>query len=137
MSNVAAPLTLIEVCFPDCTQKVIRAWGQVLVTAGTKYVTGGIPMGLIKFADDRTVDFNGFLRCDVWDEEVQSPTNYITYHYSPVGDVLQAYIGGTEVANGTTFPLGTSPIDPDKPETQTEAVLLMFEASWDRTTVRG
>src|ERR1035437_1844395 len=52
MSSVQASLTLIEVCFPDITQKVLRGWGQVLVSPGA-YVTGGLPMGLIAWEDAR------------------------------------------------------------------------------------
>ena len=93
-------------------------------------------MGLIEFADERTVDFNGFLRCDVWNEEVV--TTLYQYHYSPVGDVLQVFTAaGVELASGTAFPIVETAVDPDKPVTQTETDLLMFEASWDRTTVRG
>jgi hypothetical protein len=96
-------------------------------------------MGLIAWADARTVDFNGFLRCDVWDEEVQGAAGLIRYHYNPVTDTLQVFTAaGVEVASGVAVPVGLdTPVDPDKPMTQTEALLLMFEASWDRTTVRG
>src|ERR1035437_7002527 len=88
-SSVNASLGLIEVCFPDITGKVIRGWGQVVITAGG-YVTGGLAMGLIAWLDGRTVDFNGFLRCDVWDEEVQLNGLY-RYHYNPVTDTLQIF----------------------------------------------
>jgi hypothetical protein len=94
-------------------------------------------MGLIKWADDRTCDFNGFLRCEVWDEEVQT-AGLVRYHYNPVTDTLQFFTpAGVELASGTAVPVVDTPVDPDKPMTQTEGALLMFEASWDRTTVRG
>jgi len=134
MSSVIASLTLVEICHPDITGKVLRSWGQVLVTPGT-YVIGGVPMGLIQYADARTVDFNGFLRCEVWDEEAVS-TLY-DYHYSPVTDKLQVFLAGVELASGTAFPITETAVNPDQPMTQTETNLLMFEASWDRTTVRG
>src|ERR1019366_224528 len=135
MSSVVASLTLVEVCFPDCTQKTIRGWGQVVVAAGT-YVTGGLAMGLIAWLDARTVDFNGFLRCDVWDEEVI--TALYRYHYNPVTDTLQIFTAaGVELASGAAVPIVDTQINPDAPMTQTEGNLLMFEVSVDRTTVRG
>jgi hypothetical protein len=136
MSSVTAVLGLQEVCFPDITGKVLRAWGQVLINTPGAYVTGGLPMGLIKFADDRTVDFNGFLRCEVWDEEVQT-VGLVRYHYNPVTDTLQVFTpAGVEIAAGTALPI-TSAINVDGPMTQVDPALIMFEASWDRTTVRG
>jgi hypothetical protein len=135
-SSVNASLTLIEVCFPDITGKVIRGWGQVLVTAGG-YITGGLPMGLIAWLDGRTVDFNGYLRCEVWDEEVQLSGLY-RYHYSPVSDTLQIFTpAGVELASGVSVPIVDTQINVDKSVMQTETNLLMFEASVDRTTVRG
>ena len=135
MSSVSSTITLVEVCFPDCTQKVIRGWGQVVISAGT-YVTGGIPMGLVAWADQRTVDFNGFLRCDVWDEEVI--TTLYHYHYSPVTDTLQIFTAaGVELASGATVPISDSTVNVDQTTGYTGTNLLMFEASWDRTTVRG
>ena len=135
-ASVNASLTLVEVCFPDCTQKTIRGWGQVVVTAGG-YISGGLPMGLIQFLDNRTCDFNGFLRCDVWDEEVQT-AGLTRYHYSPVNDTLQIFTpAGVELASGAAVPIVDTQINPDAPMTQTEGNLLMFEVSVDRTTVRG
>jgi len=123
MSSVTSQITLTEVCFPDITGKVQRAWGLITFSPGS-YVTGGLVMGLMRFADDRTVDFNGFLRCRVWNEDVV--TTLYSYHYSPVGDVLQIFDNtGAELASGSAIP----------------ALILaddtLFEASWDRTTVRG
>ena len=135
MSSVVASLTLVEVCFPDITGKVIRGWGQVVVAAGT-YVTGGLAMGLIAWLDARTVDFNGFLRCDVWDEEVI--TTLYRYHYNPVTDALQIFTAaGVELASGVAVPIVDSAINVDQPTSYTGTNLLMFEVSVDRTTVRG
>ena len=125
MSSVISKITLSELCFPDITGKVIRGWGQVSFSAGS-YITGGLAMGLLQWADARTVDFNGFLRCRVYGEDVVTATvGGVTYHYSPVGDVLQIIIGGVELASGAAIP----------------AVVLndtvLFEASWNRTTVLG
>ena len=136
MASVNASLSLVEICFPDCAQKVIRGWGQVLVSPGG-YVTGGLPMGLIQWLDQRTVDFAGFLRCDVWDEEVQTAGLY-QYHYSPVNDSLQIFTpAGAELASGASVPIVDTPVNPDQPMTQTEGNLLLFEVSVDRTCVRG
>ena len=125
MSSVISKITLSELCHPDITGKVLRSWGQVSFSAGS-YTTGGLAMGLLQWADARTVDFNGFLRCRVYGEDVVTATvGGVTYHYSPVGDVLQIIIGGVELASGAAIP----------------AVVLndtvLFEASWNRTTVLG
>ena len=127
-SSVTPTITLSELCFPDITGKAIKAWGMVTLTPGG-YITGGIPMGLVAFADARTVDFNGFLDCTVYGEEpligVEAGTSY-TYHYSPVGDVLQIFgANGSELTQSQTIPLAVL------------ADVLLFEATWDRTSVRG
>ena len=124
MSQILPVITLTELTFPDISGKVLRAYGTVAFTAGDAYVTGGVPFGLIAFADARTVDFNGFLRCEVWDESVQGATVY-TFRYSPFGDVLQIYANGVELANNSALPAALF--------TDT----LLFEAAWDRTTTRG
>ena len=125
MSSVVSTVTLSELCFPDITGKTIKAWGQVTFAAGT-YTTGGISFGLVQFADARTVDFNGFLQCTVYGEDViTNSVGGYQYHYSPVGDVLQILQNGTELASGAAIPA---------------AVLndtVLFEATWNRTTVLG
>ena len=119
-----ATIILSEICHPDITGKTLRSWGLVTFLTGA-YTTGGIAMGLMQYLDVRTVDFNGFLSCDVWGEEVTGAALY-EYHYSPVGDVLQIFnANGTELANGTQIPaLILSDI-------------VLFEVTVDRTSVRG
>ena len=96
-------------------------------------------MGLLTFADQRTIDFNGFLRCDVWDEE--QVTTLYDYHYSPANDTLQIFLAGVEYTNGAAINLTDPAIGPDAPLQTSPIVpqtnLLMFEATFDRTTVRG
>jgi hypothetical protein len=125
MSSVTGLITLTELCFPDITGKTLQAWGQVIFSAGT-YVAGGLVMGLLQYADTRTVDFNGFLRCTAWGEDVITATvGGYEYHYSPVGDVLQITLNGVELVAGTPLPA---------------AVLndtVLFLAVWNRTTVLG
>jgi hypothetical protein len=125
MSSVNSGIVLSELCFPDITGKTIRAWGQVNFTPGA-YVLGGLIMGLLAYADQRTIDFQGFLRCEVFGEDVVTATvGGYTYHYSPVGDVLQITLNGVELLPGVAIPA---------------AVLndtVLFMATWDRTTVRG
>lgn len=125
MSSVTSVVTLTEQCFPDITGKTIGAWGLVSFATGA-YVTGGIPFGLITFADARTIDFNGFLKCDVWGEDpITASVGGYSYHYSPAGDVLQLLLNGTEVTNGAAIPA---------------AVLndtVLFHATWNRTVVLG
>lgn len=124
-SNAARIGSLSELCFPDITGKVIRAWGLVNLSAGG-YTVGGIPFGLFNFLDVRTVDVNAFLKCDVYGEEpLNTTTAGITYHYSPQNDALQIFFGGVEFGALQTLPTGIL------------ADVLLFEASVDRTTVRG
>ncbi len=83
-------------------------------------------MGLLAFADARTVDYNGFLRCEVWGEDViTASVGGYQFHYSPVGDVLQILLNGTELSNGSAIPVNVL------------NDTVMFEAAWDRTTARG
>ena len=126
MSSVTSTITLSELCFPDCTQKVIRGWGQVNFSSGT-YTSGGLTMGLLAFLDARTVDFNGFLRCVVYGEDVVTASvGGYQYHYSPVGDVLQIITAaGVELANGAAIPA------------QVLNDTVLFEVSVNRTTVLG
>jgi hypothetical protein len=122
-SNTAS-IVLSEVCFPDITGKTIRSWGLVTFISGG-YTTGGLNMGLYNFLDVRTVDFNGFLKCDVWGEEPTGAALY-EYHYSPVGDVLQIFnANGTELSSGVAIP------------TAVLVDIVLFEATVDRTSVRG
>ena len=122
-SSSKASIILSEICHPDCTGKTLRSWGLVTFVSGG-YTTGGIPMGLTTYLDVRTVDFYGFLKCDVWDEEPMG-TLY-DYHYSPVGDVLQIFNpNGTELSNNQTLP------------TEVLVDVTLFEVTVDRTSVRG
>jgi hypothetical protein len=133
-------ITLSELTFPDITGKTIKIWGQVIISPGT-YTVGGLPMGLINFADGRTVDFNAFLRCEVWDEEPQNSGNLgYVYVYSPVGDVLQIFhFNGTELVNGETINLVDPALNPDAPVPTSPhaANTILFEATFDRTGARG
>jgi Ice-binding-like len=125
-SSIPATVTLSELCHPDITGKTLRSWGLVTVSPGG-YIVGGIPFGLMNFWDVRTVDFNGFLRCEVYGEEIVTNiigTSY-TYHYSPVNDALQIFNNGVELGATQTIPLAIL------------ADVLLFEATCDRTTVRG
>jgi hypothetical protein len=125
MSSVTSTITLSELCFPDIRGKSIVAWGQVNFTAGS-YITGGLPMGLVQFADARTIDFNGFLRCEAYGEDVVTATvGGYSYHYSPVTDTLQITINGVELASGAAIP------------SQVLLDTVLFEATWNRTTVLG
>lgn len=128
LSSVSATIGLkglSELCFPDITGKVIRAWGLVTITPGG-YTVGGIPFGLMAFLDVRTVDFNAFLKCDVYGEApLNSVTQGISYHYSPTTDTLQILFNGTELLAGQTVPASVL-LD-----------TLLFEAWVNRTTVVG
>jgi len=126
MSLITSVVSLSEICFPDITGKTIRAWGQVTFTPGT-YTTGGLVMGLLAYLDQRTVDFNGFLRCEIFGEDVVTATvggGYV-YHYSPVGDVIQITLNGVELAAGAAIPAAVL------------ADTLLFLVTVNRTTVLG
>jgi hypothetical protein len=126
-SSTASTITLSELCFPDITGKTIKAWGIVTFSPGG-YTVGGIPMGLMLFADQRTVDFNGFLRCEVFGEDVVVPllVGGYQYHYSPVNDALQIFTpAGVELTASQIMPV------------QVLSDLVLFEATWNRTTVLG
>ena len=83
-------------------------------------------MGLLAYADARTVDFNGFLRCEVFGEDVVTGSvGGYTFHYSPVGDVLQILLNGVELGNGVAIP------------NQVLNDTNLFLATWNRTTVLG
>ena len=137
MASRTAIVQLIEFTFPDITGRTIKIWGQVALSAGN-YVTGGLPFGLLAFADARTVDFNGFLRCEVWDEEpLTAATGGLTYQYSPVTDTLQIFNKGVELAQDTVIPITDPSVNPDSAPFETQTDLLLFEATFDRTVVRG
>lgn len=139
MASKTAIVQLLEFTFPDVTSKTISIWGQVAISTGN-YLTGGIPFGLIAFADARTVDFNGFLQCTVWDEEpLTSTTGQWQYHYSPTTDTLQIFstVTGLEMANNTPLPITDPSVNVDSAPFETQADLLMFSAVFDRTSVRG
>jgi len=125
MSNIVAGISLQELCFPDITGKTIGAWGTVLFGYGLNYTTGGIPMGLVAFADVRTVDFNGFLECRVFDETAVSGTLY-TFRYVPSTDKLQIFAAGTELSNGAVLPTALL-VDSS----------VIFHAVWNRTVTLG
>jgi hypothetical protein len=122
-SGISAAI-LSEICHPDITGKTLRSWGLVSFEFGS-YTRGGIAMGLMQYLDVRTVDFNGFLKCDVWGEEPVGVPLY-EYHYSPVGDVLQIFnANGTELTNGSQVPASVL------------SDIVLFEVTVDRTSVRG
>jgi len=134
MSNIVPGVTLTELCFPDITGKTIKAWGSLAFGYGLNYTKGGIPMGLLQFADVRTVDFSGFLLCEIWDESVQaqdaSGTLY-SFYYVPATDKLQIFSQTAsadlaELANGAALPTYLL----------TDANII-FQATWNRTTVLG
>jgi hypothetical protein len=127
MSSVISTISLTTLCFPDITQSTIQSWGQVNFSTGT-YTTGGLAMGLVAYADARTIDFNGFLRCVVWGEDVQTSSvgGDYQYHYSPVTDTLQILSAtGVELASGTSIPAAVL------------ADTVLFLATWNRTTTLG
>src|SRR6185295_6552041 len=122
------PITYTELCFPDITGKTIRA--HVLVTfTGGAYVSGGIPANLLKFADVRTVDFNGFLRAEFYGENPYNQVSGVgayTFYYSPVTDTLQIFrtTTGVELTAGAALPAGIL------------SDTVLAEITWDRTTTR-
>ena len=127
MSSVTSTITLSELCFPDITGRTIKAWAQLTFSAGT-YLAGGLAVGLLLFADARTVDFNGFLQCNIGNETLLGPgAKDYTFRYIPSTDTLQIIDNttGLEIVGGVTVP----------------SVVLnstyILEATWNRTTTLG
>jgi hypothetical protein len=108
MSDIIAGVSLSILDFPDITSSTTKFWLSVALGYGLNYTTGGIPFGLIALADSKTVNFDGFLRCDVYDEAVAGSTFY-TFRYVPTTDSLQIFQTNsagatTELANGAVLP---------------------------------
>lgn len=87
-------------------------------------------MGLLAFADANTVNADGFLYAEVWDENVQGSTVY-SFYYVPATDRLQIFSQTsssdlTELANGAVLPTYLL----------TDASILI-EALWNRTEFNG
>lgn len=103
MSDIIAGVSLSILDFPDITSSTTKFWLSVALGYGLNYTTGGIPFGLIALADSKTVNFDGFLRCDVFDEAAAGATVY-TFRYVPATDTLQIFGNGTELSNGAVLP---------------------------------
>lgn len=125
MSNIVPGVTLGVLCFPDITGATLKAWGTVSLGYGLNYTTGGIPFGLLAFADARTINFNGFLRCEVFDEAAAGAVVY-TFRYVSATDTLQIFSNGSELANGAVLPTALL----------TDSSIL-FEATFNRTEFNG
>ena len=72
---------------------------------GLNYTTGGIPLGLVAFADARTVDFNGFLSAQYTMNLLKE--HPIQFHYIPSTDTLQIYSSThlrNRLTNGAALP---------------------------------
>ena len=103
MSDLIAGVSLSILDFPDITSSTTKFWLSVALGYGLNYTTGGIPFGLIALADSKTVNFDGFLRCDVFDEAAAGATVY-TFRYVAATDTLQIFSNGTELSNGAVLP---------------------------------
>jgi hypothetical protein len=103
MSDIIAGISLSILNFPDITSSTTKFWLSVALGYGLNYTTGGIPFGLIALADSKTVNFDGFLRCDVFDEAAAGATVY-TFRYVAATDTLQIFSNGTELSNGAVLP---------------------------------
>ena len=125
MSSIAPDVALTILCFPDITGATLKMWGTVTFSGGYTYTTGGIPFGLLALADSKTVNVNGFLRCEVFDEEVAGATVY-TFRYVVATDSLQIFANGTELVNGAAVPAALI----------ADSVVL-FEATFNRTEMLG
>lgn len=121
MASVISSAVLTVLCFPDITGATIGAYLSVAFTIGT-YKTGGIPMGLVAFADSVTVDFNGFLVCTIVSETSDASSAIYTFKYLPSSDLVQIFSDGTELANGATVNITDS---------------VVANPVWNRTTTLG
>jgi hypothetical protein len=125
MSNIVPGVSLSVLCFPDVSSSTSRIWGTVTLGYGLNYTTGGIPFGLLKLADSLTVNADGFLRCEVFDEAAAGATLY-TFRYVVATDTLQIFSNGTELSNGAVLPTAIL----------TDSSIL-FEATYNRTEMLG
>jgi hypothetical protein len=122
MSSAVSSVTLTQLCFPDITGATLGAYLSVSFGAGT-YTTGGIPMGLVLYADQRTIDFNNFLVCAFYDETSSDSSGVVySFRYIPTTDSVQIFSNGTELASGASVAI-------------TDSVLA--HAVWNRTTTLG
>ena len=117
MSDIIPGVSLSLLCFPDITGATQNIWGTVAFGYGLNYTTGGIPFGLMALADSLTVNWDGFLLCEVWDEQTAGSTFY-TFRYVAAASlnpdipaidklqILQTNSAGatTELANGAALP---------------------------------
>jgi hypothetical protein len=124
MSTVITEVTLTTLCFPDITGATQGAWGTVTFASGFAYAVGGIPFGLVAYADARTINVDGFLQCTVIDEQASTPIVY-TFRYVPSTDALQIYQNGIELTAG---PL---------PAYLLTDASIIFHANWNRTEMLG
>jgi hypothetical protein len=133
MSSVTGSVTLTILDFPDITGAALKAWLLVTVNSGT-YTTGGIPMGLVLWADQHTVDFHCFLRAllNTDNPYVAGSTGEYTYRYNPVTDSLQIFGPGTLATGpgGAELAAGAIPAE-------VLADSIVCEAVWNRTTTLG
>ena len=130
MSNIVPGVSLTPLCFPDITSKTTRLFATVNFGYGLQYTTGGIPAGLLAFADANTVNADGFLYAEVWDENVQGTTLY-SFFYVPATDKLQIF---SQTNAADIAELGNGAILPTYLLTDASIIL---EAAWNRTEFNG
>lgn len=135
MSNIVPGVSLTPLCFPDITSKTTRLFATVNFGYGLNYTTGGIPAGLLAFADANTVNADGFLYANAWDENVQAQDvakTIYTFFYVPATDKLQIFFTSTAVTTPTELTNGA--VIPTYLLTDASIIL---EAAWNRTEFNG
>lgn len=100
MSSLLPSVTIAPlVAGPSFDAKTSTLWVQLLIGAGV-YNVGGIPVGMVAYANAQTVDTKQFLQADITGE---TANNY-TYKYIPATDLLQIFNAGTELTASAIIP---------------------------------
>ena len=112
MSSVVSQAILdpaTTLLFPDITGGSIGAYFNVTFTAGT-YTSGGVPVGLMAWADQQTIDFHCFLICAFYNESYDGASTVYTFRYIPTTDTVVIYSSGVELASGNAVAITDSVI---------------------------
>jgi hypothetical protein len=122
-----ATVTPTLICGPTFDSKTISVWGQFTFGGSDFYETGGIPAGLVKFANALTIDTASgqFLQCEIWGEDTVFTASFeqggYFYKYNYPADTIQIFTpAGVELTNSQLLPA---------------AILndvVMFHATWIR-----
>jgi len=100
MSSLLPSVTIAAlVAGPSFDAKTSTLWVQLSIGAGV-YNVGGIPVGMVAYANAQTIDTKQFLQATV----VGETSNGYTYKYIPAVDELMIFLNGTELSASAIIP---------------------------------